>query len=405
LSVYTSLIHSPKRPGDVDGPRERHLILVDNGRSAMRLSPLVESLSCIRCGACLNACPVFREIGGHAYLGHDGSIAPYPGPIGSVVSPGLFGCENFGQLAQASTLCGACKEACPVDIDLPELLLRVRAGETRKKTNNKKRIEGIGVPTTLKLGLKAFRLAAGNPGLFSISQRLSGFLSRITSPSNAYMRLPAWTGWGYSKDFPRLEPRPFRARWKKINQEISLGNQVPGQPGEPGLQKLLITQSLATQFTDELAAIGVKAYRLPENEIKVKLAELLRERGVERVCVDAVGESFVTEIPFTRVPDPSIRVGITGALAGIADTGSLVLVGGEGHPLTASLLPDVHIAILRESDLVPTLSDVLGRGEIRTASSTVIITGPSRTGDIEMALTIGVHGPKELHVFLIEDFE
>ncbi len=122
---------------DADGPLERHLILVDNGRSAMRNSPLAESLFCIRCGACLNACPVFREIGGHAYLGRDGSIAPYPGPIGSVVSPGLFGCENFGQLAQASSLCGACKEACPVDIDLPELVVAGACwGDERSRRKN-----------------------------------------------------------------------------------------------------------------------------------------------------------------------------------------------------------------------------------------------------------------------------
>ena len=84
-------------------------------------------LYCIRCGACLNACPVFRELSGHAYIGSDLSIAPYPGPIGSVISPGLLG-ENYVQLAQASSLCGACKEVCPVDIDLPKLLTRVRAG-------------------------------------------------------------------------------------------------------------------------------------------------------------------------------------------------------------------------------------------------------------------------------------
>ena len=95
LSVYTSLIHSPKRFEDADGPQERHLILVDNGRSAMRNSPLAEALSCIRCGACLNACPVFREIGGHAYIGRDGSIAPYPGPIGAVVSPALVRLRKF----------------------------------------------------------------------------------------------------------------------------------------------------------------------------------------------------------------------------------------------------------------------------------------------------------------------
>ena len=96
-------------------------------------SPLAKSLYCIRCGACLNACPVFREIGGHAYVGNHGQKATYPGPIGSVVSPGLFGQSDFGHLARASSLCGACKDACPVDIDLPKLLLRVRAGEIQKE--------------------------------------------------------------------------------------------------------------------------------------------------------------------------------------------------------------------------------------------------------------------------------
>jgi L-lactate dehydrogenase complex protein LldF len=130
LTVYTSLMHGPRHPDEVDGPDERHLILVDNGRSALRESSLAEILYCIRCGACINVCPVFREIGGHAYLTRDGETTPYPGPIGSILSPGLFGQAEFGHLARASSLCGACREACPVDIDLPKLLLRVRAGLT-----------------------------------------------------------------------------------------------------------------------------------------------------------------------------------------------------------------------------------------------------------------------------------
>jgi len=127
LSVYTSLIHGPRRDDELDGPHERHIILLDNGRLALRGTPLEEALYCIRCGACLNACPVFREIGGHAYVGIHGAGTPYPGPIGSVISPALFGIDEFGHLARASSLCGACKENCPVDIDLPKLLLRIRS--------------------------------------------------------------------------------------------------------------------------------------------------------------------------------------------------------------------------------------------------------------------------------------
>jgi L-lactate dehydrogenase complex protein LldF len=108
ISVYTQIIQGPRRENEIDGAVERHIVLVDNGRSGVRGTPLNDILFCIRCGACLNACPVFREIGGHTYSGIHGDYTPYPGPIGSALSPVLFDQENFGHLAQASTLCGAC---------------------------------------------------------------------------------------------------------------------------------------------------------------------------------------------------------------------------------------------------------------------------------------------------------
>jgi L-lactate dehydrogenase complex protein LldF len=403
LSVYTSLVHSPKRTTDADGPEERHLILVDNGRSAMAISLLAESLYCIRCGACLNACPVFREIGGHAYVGRDGSIAPYPGPIGSVLSPGMISCANYGQLAQASSLCGACREACPVDINLPDLLLRVRAGEMGKAIKNTPKSEGMAVPGILKLALRSFRLSAVNPHLFSLGQKLGGLVSHIYSPGRQYMRLPTWTGWGFSKDFPRFSTSPFRTRWKSLKQSVHPTNPAVRQPAEPIVSEPRINRSLSDRFSEELVALAGSVDRVPETEVRLRLAELLDERAIDRVCVDALGKEYIPAIPFVLGSDPDVRVGVTGALAGIAETGSLVLVGGEGRPLTASLLPDIHIVVLRESDLVPTLSDALRLPEIRNAPAAVIITGPSRTADIEMTLTLGVHGPKELRVFLIED--
>jgi L-lactate dehydrogenase complex protein LldF len=201
LSVYTSLINAPL-PGQT-----RHLILLDNGRATLRNSPLAESLYCIRCGACLNACPVFRELGGHAY----GSI--YPGPIGSVISGALVD-PKFAYLAQASSLCGACREACPVDIDLPEMLLRVRAGFSPQPPKNEDERtqrdtkEGMGVPFPIKLGLQLFRRVAASPRLFTLGQRTLGLL-----PLPKWIRLPAFTGWGTSKDFPRPEAKPFRTRF------------------------------------------------------------------------------------------------------------------------------------------------------------------------------------------------
>src|SRR6185503_15853123 len=111
----------PRRPGDVDGPDELHLVIIDNGRTRLLADATMrEALYCLRCGACLNACPVYRRIGGHAY-GY-----AYSGPIGAVVAPALLGLERAGTLPFASTLCGACRDVCPVRIDIPRLLLTWR---------------------------------------------------------------------------------------------------------------------------------------------------------------------------------------------------------------------------------------------------------------------------------------
>ncbi len=209
LSVYTSLLNSPKRPGDPDGPQERHLILVDNGRRAILNSELRESLYCIRCGSCLNACPVFREIGGHAYVNTDGKSSPYAGPIGSVISPALFGQLEFGHLARASSLCGACREACPVDIDLPKLLLRVRAGmqvgESRPEPESN-------APTPLAWGLKLYTLAASSPGRFAFAQQLAGLLGWLVglfSRRDGWLRMPKLTGWGFRRISRNRQNYPF----------------------------------------------------------------------------------------------------------------------------------------------------------------------------------------------------
>src|SRR5438876_9580759 len=122
LTAYQSLITGTKRSADQEGPDELHIVLLDNGRSKMLAHRITrQSLACIRCGACLNACPVYQQIGGHAY----GSV--YSGPIGAVITPQLIGIGKAAQLPYASSLCGACREVCPVKIDIPELLLHLRA--------------------------------------------------------------------------------------------------------------------------------------------------------------------------------------------------------------------------------------------------------------------------------------
>jgi L-lactate dehydrogenase complex protein LldF len=121
ITTYVNLISGPRRPGELDGPREIHLVLLDNGRSRIYADPeLRQTLRCIRCGACMNHCPVYTRIGGHGY----GTV--YPGPIGAILEPQLQGLDRQGELAEASTLCGACGEVCPVRIPIPQLLNRLR---------------------------------------------------------------------------------------------------------------------------------------------------------------------------------------------------------------------------------------------------------------------------------------
>lgn len=429
LTVYTSLIQGPRREGEIDGSQERHLILVDNGRRRIRSSPLAESLHCIRCGACLNACPVFREIGGHAYVGVGGQITAYPGPIGSVVSPGLFGGADFGQLARASSLCGACKEACPVDIDLPKLLLRVRAGliegdEPFGANNGAEQVYPSApghVPGGLRLGLSLYAWIAASPWRFTAAQRLAGVVSRMFSPYSSWMRLPSFTGWGYSRDIPRPSTMTFRRWFSKEMQALEIAEPSelplipvstapsPSSPAPPPISPLP-SRLLIERFETELITLGGTFKLCLENHIPQLILELLQEQGVS--SIQAWEEAELPAVLFETLraagihvshkPVPSIQVGLTGALAGVAETGTLVLPSGAGRPQTASLLPEVHIAVLKTEDIYETLLEVLELRELHQASAVDLISGPSRTADIEMTLTIGVHGPREVHVFCVE---
>ena len=203
LTVYVNIINGPKAESDEDGPSQFHLILLDNGRSQIYASEYREALACLRCGACLNVCPVYRNVGGHAY----GSV--YSGPIGSVVTPGLAGKEAAQYLPFASSLCGACQQACPVDIHIPDMLLRLRRDLQSAQ------------PTHWRLGMKGWAFANRHPLLFHAGGQLAERVTRRQARrAGALKQLPPpFDRWTEQRDFPPFAPQSFRSWWQERSQK------------------------------------------------------------------------------------------------------------------------------------------------------------------------------------------
>lgn len=198
LSSYVTLVNGPAREDDPDGPEELHVILLDNGRSHILAQGYGEALCCIRCGACLNICPVYREIGGHAY----GWV--YSGPIGAVITPLLWDRERAKELPAASSLCGACRDVCPVQIDLPRMLLRLRYETASRRST----------PLLERLGIRAWRWIMESPGRYRWAASLGHWGTLALARHGMVRRLPPpLHGWTRSRDFPAIPRQSFRARW------------------------------------------------------------------------------------------------------------------------------------------------------------------------------------------------
>ena len=200
FSSYTTFSTGPRRGEDLDGPHEFHVVLLDNGRSKIVGTEMQEVLRCIRCGACMNHCPVYGVIGGHAY----GWV--YPGPIGAVLSPLLIGIEEAHHLPGASTFCGRCESVCPMRIPLPKLMRHLREQEFDK---------GI-PPVTVRWGLWIWAFLARRPALYRLAtalpMRLLGLLGR---QSGRFRRLPMAGGWTAQRDFPAPQGPSFQSLWDR----------------------------------------------------------------------------------------------------------------------------------------------------------------------------------------------
>jgi L-lactate dehydrogenase complex protein LldF len=205
IENYFSILTGPKRAGDAEGPEHMYVILVDNGRTRLVGSELKEMLRCIRCGACMNHCPVFQTIGGHAY----GWV--YPGPMGSVLTPVYNGLENALDLPHAATLCGACHVACPVKIPLPELLRKLREQQTEQHLR----------PRGERIAFCAWSFAARRPWLYALGTRIAARVLKWMGGSRGFIeRLPlAGAGWTLGRDFPAPEGRTFRDLYRERRPE------------------------------------------------------------------------------------------------------------------------------------------------------------------------------------------
>jgi L-lactate dehydrogenase complex protein LldF len=199
FTAYTTFFTGPKRDQDLDGPEAYHVVLIDNGRSEMLGNEFREMLRCIRCGACLNHCPVYGAIGGHAY----GWV--YPGPMGSVLTPLMIGLKTAGDLPNASSLCGRCEEVCPMSIPLPRLLRHHRIRQFE---------QGLVAPRA-SLPLKLWAQLARRPGLYRLAMRIGmrtlGLLGRRRG---RFRSLPLAGGWTRSRDLPAPQGPTFIARWQ-----------------------------------------------------------------------------------------------------------------------------------------------------------------------------------------------
>jgi L-lactate dehydrogenase complex protein LldF len=198
-SVYTTFSTGPRRPDDPDGPSEYHVVLLDNGRSSMLGGEFEDMLRCIRCGACMNHCPVYQAVGGHAYGWG------YPGPMGAVLMPSLIGVAEGGQLPNASTFCGRCEAVCPVRIPLPKMMRHWREREFERRLS----------PAPLCYGLGFWAFFAKRPTLYRWATGLAARAMHLAGRRKGrFSSAPFAGGWTQYRDLAAPERTTFQSQWR-----------------------------------------------------------------------------------------------------------------------------------------------------------------------------------------------
>ncbi len=410
MSCCTSFLSGPSRTARESGPREFHLVLLDNGRTLIRQDSVArETLLCIRCAACLNICPVYNQAGGHAY----GWV--YSGPIGAILSPQLLGMRVARDLPFASTLCGACADVCPVKIPIPKILLHLRRRAAEGNVT-----ESPVIAWRIRLVAKLGSIVLRTPWLYRLGSQLLRIAQMPLNRDDWLHALPPVSRWTQTRSFPAFNAR-FRKWWKGRNPKFEIRNskfKVEQTEHAPSSTQVTARTPEARlndmdALLNEIVRLGGNARRVGAQELDKALQTLVETEGIQSATLWAT--EGIARLDLVRrlrahgveiIPHDAdkftlakVDLGITEADFALAESGTLGLLSSPEKPRTLSLLPRVHLAIVNPTALRADLRQVIG--EAKTENYFVFITGPSRTSDIEANPVLGVHGPKSLQVWAI----
>ena len=440
MNPYTSF-WTGVRPGD--GPQEFHLVLLDNGRTGVLADQVGrQALRCIRCSACLNVCPVYSRTGGHAYE------SVYPGPIGAILTPQLTGLESGRSLPFASSLCGACYEVCPVEIDIPRVLVHLRSRVVDS--------EPWWHPE--KAAMKGLFRAFSSARAFERAQAAARLGSRPLVRKGRIGRLP-WplSGWTDTRDLPEPPKETFRQWWRRerggserapnprdlryppISRLTSVSSSPAADFGPEDAKGAILARiqaalkdrpervevprayrqtsdeprtPLIARFSDRVGEYRATVRSATRADLKPVMQELCNEAGAERLAVPddlppewaPDGLELVRDEGLDAQTLDTLDGALTGCAVAIAETGTIVLDGGKAQGRRAlSLVPDYHLCVVREDQIVGLVPEAVAalQAAVQEGRPLTFISGPSATSDIELNRVEGVHGPRTLHVVVL----